>query len=60
MWYVCKCLLHLLLWGLHLSVRHRILVRRQGLAVHDGLGHARADSMLVPLLLPVLTFKSHQ
>ena len=29
-------------------------------SVCDGLGHAHADSVLVPLLLLVPTFKSHQ
>ena len=31
-----------------------------GLPVGDYLGHACADSVLVPLLLLVRTFKSHQ
>ena len=51
--YVCKSLLHLLMWCLHLCVRHRVMVWRQGLAVDDSLGHACADSALVSLLLLV-------
>ena len=36
------------------------MVCRQGLAVGDGLHHAHSHSMLVPLLLLVPMFKSHQ